>query len=201
MRKHLPDGKEEWEPEGFPEFAAALISTLRPTDDQQRVVVLEELCLRGNQLRTDSLVSLAEIVRLAAGDLRDLDLSENELVVESESDVLAWEQFLSSLSRCFVLRRLDLSGNSLGVKGFEILAKMYEREAPLELPRHSVPTNDEDTVEDTSDEGLTINEGSRSTPLQRRASNARELAADAIAHKTPTKAALHSNKALRPGKR
>ena len=193
--------KDEGGLEGFPEFATALISTLRSGDGQQRVVVLEELCLRGNQLGNDSFEPLAEIVKLAAGDLKDLDLSENDFVIESELDVLAWERFLSSFSGCFVLRRWDLSGNPLGTKGFEILAKMYGREAPLELLLDKGFTKDEDAVESTSEDGLMMMESTKTTALRtRRASNAREFATESTPYKTPTKAAFQSSKVFRQGK-
>ena len=181
--------------DGFSELAAALISTLR---SKEKVVVLEELCLRGNRLRTTALKDLAEIVELAAGDLRDLDLSENDLVIESETDILAWERFLSSFSRCYMLRRLDLSSNSLGAKGFEVLAKMYGKEAPLELQFNSRTRMNEDITPSPSDEDLVMLESTKPATLRTRAaSNARELAMEGNTHRTPTKIAFRSTKTPR----
>ena len=192
-KKNSHDDGDELD--GWSELTSALILTLRSTE---KVVVLEELCLRGNQLSATSLKDLAEIVELAAGDLRDLDLSENDLVIENEADVQAWERFLSSFARCYVLRRLDLSGNSLGAKGFEVLAKMYGREAPLELSLNSALKRDENLTPSPSEGDLMMLESTKHATLRTRAaSNARELAMEGGAHKTPTKSAFYSTKAPR----
>ena len=94
---------------------------------------MEELSLKGNQLTTDSLVLIGKIVSLAAHDLKDLDLSDNLITVFTARDAAAWGFFLSSFSRCCVLRRVDLGGNGLGPKAFEILARVYGKEDPLDL--------------------------------------------------------------------
>ena len=178
--------------DGFSEVADALLSTLW---SDETVVVLDELSLRGNQLTATSLKALAAIVKLAASDLRDLDLSENNLVIESEADVLAWEQFLSSFSNCCVLRRLDLSGNPLGARGFEVLAKMYGREAPLEPSFNSAMTINEDISPSPSEENLMMREPTKLALLRTRApSNVRELVKETNAQKTPTKPIVHSVK-------
>ena len=96
-------------------------------------MLLEELCLKANRLTVTSLQRLAPIIKLIAHNLRDLDLSDNMISINDPDDVIPWETFLKSLSSCCVLRRLDLSGNELGTKAFEVLARVYAREEPVDL--------------------------------------------------------------------
>ena len=118
---------------GFSEFSESLERTLSYNGPQGTVVLLEELCLKANRLTVASLQCLTPIIQLAAQDLRDLDLSNNMISVNDPDDVIPWEAFLQSLSNCCVLRRLDLSGNDLGTKAFEVLARVYAREEPIDL--------------------------------------------------------------------
>lgn len=114
--------------DGFKELAGALIISLEHDDEHGRVCQLEELCLKTNILDTTCLPALARIVRLAARDLRDLDLSDNCFSINSSRDADVWEDFLESFAECYMLRRVDLSGNVLGPKAFEVLARVYSRE-------------------------------------------------------------------------
>ncbi|KAL9027264.1 MAG: hypothetical protein Q9196_004190 [Gyalolechia fulgens] len=113
--------------DGFKELAAALIKSLEHDDGHGRVCQLEELCLKANILDTTCLPALARIVRLAAHDLRDLDLSDNCFSITSNRDADVWEDFLESFAECYMLRRLDFSGNVLGPKAFEVIARVYSR--------------------------------------------------------------------------
>ena len=117
---------------GFIELSEGLIKSLHQNVPQGNIVLLEELCLKANQLTVASLESLTPIIELVANDLRDLDLSDNLISVNDPDDVIPWEAFLTSLSHCCVLRRLDLSGNGLGTKAFEVLARVYAREEPID---------------------------------------------------------------------
>ena len=119
--------------EGFLEIAAALVKSIEYDGDHGKVVRLEELCLRGNRLDAECLQALGKVVKLAASDLRDLDLSDNLFTVASYGEVVAWEEFLTSFSKCCLLRRIDLSGNALGSKAFEVLARVYGKEPPLDI--------------------------------------------------------------------
>lgn len=89
---------------------------------------LEELKLKDNLLTAKSLRPLAHVVRATASQLRDLDLSNNAISITTDEDAEAWEEFLRAFSSCVVMRKLDLSGNSLGLKAFEVLQKVYLRE-------------------------------------------------------------------------
>lgn len=111
--------------EGLEEVAKALIISIGYDGEHGKVVRLEELCLKNNELTARSLETLGKVIVLAADDLRDLDLSDNLITINTSRDAQAWENFLRSFSRCSVLRRIDFSGNALGAKAFEILARVY----------------------------------------------------------------------------
>lgn len=122
--------------DGFQEVADALTRSLEYHGETGRVVQLEELCLKANRLSTNCLPALARIIRLAAHELRDLDISDNVFTIATAHDADAWEGFLESFADCCVLRRIDLSGNPLGSKVFEILARVYSREPAIEPLLH-----------------------------------------------------------------
>lgn len=111
--------------EAFGEIADALVKSMSYDGEHGKVVKLEEICLKDNALTAPSLRMLARVVALASADLMDLDLSDNSFSVVTNDEVDAWEEFLESVSECYVLRRVDLSGNALGTRAFEILARVY----------------------------------------------------------------------------
>ncbi len=119
--------------EGLLETANAFTSSALFDDEHGKVVILEELALKGNQLTAGSLSALSRVVALAAHDLRDLDLSDNFISVATTEETAAWEVFLESFSRCCVLRRIDFSGNPLGPRAFEVLARVYGKEEPVDI--------------------------------------------------------------------
>lgn len=119
--------------EGFFEIASALVKAIEYEDDNGKIARLEDLCLRDNQIDTRSLSHLARIISLSARDLRDLDLSENLITITTDDEVAVWEDFLNSFSNCCVLRRIDLSGNALGSRAFEVLTRVYGQEDPVDL--------------------------------------------------------------------
>ena len=124
--------------EGFSEVASALFKAISYDGDQGRVARLEELCLRSNRLTIASLQALTPVIGVSYSDLRDLDLSENQIAISSDADVAIWEDFLTSFRNCCVLRRIDLSGNALGDRAFEVMVRVYAKEEPLNLvlPSH-----------------------------------------------------------------
>lgn len=115
------------------EFAPALLKSMEHNNENGKIVRLEELCLRESQIDSRSLLSLARIISLAAYDLRDLDLSENQITVTTQEEVAAWGAFLNAFSNCCALRRIDLSGNLLGPRAFEVLVRVYANEDPVDL--------------------------------------------------------------------
>lgn len=119
--------------EGLLEIANALTKSAVFHDEHGKVVVLEELGLKGNQLTAGSLWALSRVVALSTHALRDLDLSDNLISIVTIEETAAWEVFLESFSACCALRRIDLSGNPLGPQAFEILARVYGKEEPIDL--------------------------------------------------------------------
>lgn len=119
--------------EGFLETANALTTSAVFCGEHGKAVILEELGLKGNQLTAESLWALSRVVALSAHDLRDLDLSDNFISVVTTEEVAAWEVLLESFSGCCILRRIDLSGNPLGPRAFETLARVYGKEEPVDL--------------------------------------------------------------------
>jgi hypothetical protein len=81
--------------------------------------------LSGNNLTVLSLPKLGEVVAHSAGDLRELDLSRNEICVASAQDKAIWKAFLECFKNSYVLSKLDLSENPIGPTGLEILCCVY----------------------------------------------------------------------------
>lgn len=101
--------------DGFREIANALVESIEYNGEQGSVVRLEELCLKDNRLDARCLIDLGHVIRLAAHDLRDLDLSNNSISIVTDEDTAAMEYFMESFAECYVLRRIDFSGNPLGM--------------------------------------------------------------------------------------
>ncbi|CZT24298.1 uncharacterized protein RCC_10019 [Ramularia collo-cygni] len=98
----------------------------------QGLVLLEDVNLSGNGITTVSLARLAPVIRLARHELKTLNLAGNNIKVETVEEAEQWETFLESFKHCFRLRRLDLSGNvGIGALAFEIMAKVYVNELPI----------------------------------------------------------------------
>ena len=119
--------------DGFAEVATALVTSIEYTSEHGRLVKLEELCLRDNNLDVSSLPALGQVVRMAAQDLRDLDISNNLIEIRTDEEAQIFLNFLRCFADCCVLRRIDLSGNALGPKAFEILMRVYGQEDPIDV--------------------------------------------------------------------
>lgn len=143
--------------EGFSEVASALVEAISYDGDQGRVARLEELCLRSNRLTIASLQALTPVIEVSCSDLRDLDLSENQIAISSDADVAIWEDFLTSFRKCCVLRRIDLSGNALGDRAFEVMVRVYAKEEPLNfvLPSDLEEAHHEEQSSTTEAGGVT----------------------------------------------
>jgi hypothetical protein len=113
--------------EGFAVFIDDLIACLqfRGHEHPQGVVRLAELHLQRNNLTTLSLKKLARVVSLSFGDLRELDLSGNEIMVATTEEKIEWQEFLRSFKNSYMLKKLDFSSNPLGLRGLEILSRVY----------------------------------------------------------------------------
>ena len=119
--------------EGFIEVASALIKAINYDSEHGNIIRLEELCLRDTKLDSKCLQALGKVVKVATRELRDLDLSDNLITITTSEEVAAWEDFLTSFSECYVLRRIDLSGNALGPRAFEVIAKVYGKEPLIDI--------------------------------------------------------------------
>ncbi|KAL1975005.1 hypothetical protein VTN31DRAFT_5209 [Thermomyces dupontii] len=114
--------------EGFAQFADELIRVLDHEHESCGARLrLQELHLGGNELSAESLEKLARVVALSRRDLRELDLSANCIQVVTSYEREVWERFLHAFDECFVLKKLDLSGNPIGAAGVEIFARVYVR--------------------------------------------------------------------------
>ena len=96
-----------------------------------RVLILEEVSLKGNNFGPKGVAAFASVIRAASSEIRSLDLSDNAIEIKNSQDAIAWETFLRSFGQCTALHRLDFSGNKLGQKGFELLLKVYAFEDGL----------------------------------------------------------------------
>ncbi|KAL4958481.1 hypothetical protein BDW69DRAFT_201814 [Aspergillus filifer] len=113
--------------EGFAQFIDELIecTTYRSPDHPLGLTRVTEFHLSGNNLTVFSLAQLGTVIAHNPGDLRELDLSANDIRVESPEEKRIWKEFLDSFKNCYMLQKLDISGNPIGVKGLEILARVY----------------------------------------------------------------------------
>ena len=94
---------------------------------------IEELNFSQNVVTTKSLGRLASVIRAAQFDLHILDLSNNQISVQTDDDAHNWEVFWESFSHCFCLSRIDLSGNDLsGPRAFEVFARVYASQIPAD---------------------------------------------------------------------
>lgn len=94
-----------------------------------------------------SLAKLGEVVALAKADLQELDISNNEIEVNTPEQKRIWFDFLSSFKDCFMLKKFDLGGNPLGPAGMEILARVY-----IKSDLDFLEDDAEDMLGDTADE-------------------------------------------------
>ncbi|KAL5337904.1 hypothetical protein BJX70DRAFT_219764 [Aspergillus crustosus] len=113
--------------EGFAGFIDDLLECIRYRDEQHPVGLAKvtEFYLQGNNLTVHSLVKLGEVITLSSGDIRELDLSQNDIRVESDEEKKLWKAFLASFKNCYILSKLDISGNLISPAGLEILACVY----------------------------------------------------------------------------
>ncbi|KAF8473351.1 hypothetical protein BDZ91DRAFT_714481 [Kalaharituber pfeilii] len=143
---------------------------------------LEELWLSDNEITVRGLQWLVPLIKLCPKDLKDLDLSGNKILVETDQDVDAWENFLKSFRDVSCLRSFNLSNNPLGPdRAFETLLRCYSRENPLYLPKihDSVivdgSENNSDYQVDSSQETDSEDTDSLSGPKMHASSLKREL--------------------------
>lgn len=135
--------------DGFDEFIDALLECMkfRDAEHSDGAAKVTELHLSGNQLTVQSLEKLGEAIALSAGDLREFDLSRNRIEVCDNEQKELWFRFLVAFDGCYVLKKIDLGHNKLGIKGVEMLARAYLR-SEVEDPGTNGEEEDGATVVD-----------------------------------------------------
>jgi hypothetical protein len=115
--------------EGFDIFANNLIEGIqyRDNDHPTGVIKLTELSLKDNHLTVMSMAKLAKVIALSGSTLTQLDISDNAVHVGSSSERAIWKDFLESFQGCYVLKKIDFSGNRLGSAGFDVLSRVYAK--------------------------------------------------------------------------
>ena len=137
--------------EGFAAVASALVKSTQNVSETGVAFHLHELVLKNNELTVGSLKELIPLIKNKLPSyLRHLDLSNNLISVQTSEDVKTWEEFLQSFARCCVLQKLDLSGNTLGPKAFEVLARVFVREHPIDPSSPDPWESDDDSDSDTT---------------------------------------------------
>lgn len=118
--------------EGLFELVAGLRDALQSTPPGHEIMLLE-LNLSNTKISTTSLSVLSTIIDLSANRLKDMDLSDNLIAIDTKEDERAWEIFLQSFRRCTVMKRLVLSQNDLSNPvAFEIFARVYSQHPRIE---------------------------------------------------------------------
>jgi hypothetical protein len=119
--------------EGLAALADGLREVLLSTQPGNEIR-LHELSLSRTALSVRSLREIADIINLSANHIRDIDLSDNNIQIESPQDEADWEEFLRSFRRCSVMKRLLLSSNRLDKPAaFEILARVYSQHPSMDF--------------------------------------------------------------------
>lgn len=108
---------------------------------------ITELHLSGNQLTLTSLGKLIEIIAESCADLREIDLSRNRIEIRDQEQKYAWLAFLRAFDDCCVLKKVDFSGNVLGIGGMEMLARAY-----MQSNLNFDEDEDEDSLENGDDD-------------------------------------------------
>lgn len=111
--------------EGIHDISRGLEEALIQAQHEGRPT-LNILKLSGNTLTCDSLYEISASVRLAAEEIQEIDLSNNEISVTTVEDAKQFSAFLQTLRHCKALKIINLSGNNLsGSLAWEAFARTY----------------------------------------------------------------------------
>ncbi|KAK6361544.1 hypothetical protein TWF730_005264 [Orbilia blumenaviensis] len=119
---------------------------------ETRMSRIEELNFSGNELTASSLRHLRRAISVCP-DLRDLDISNNNIRVASIEDLENWIGFLESFANLKCMRRLELSNNPLGDFAVEGFFQVYSLERPIFIPYdfgHTEKANAADELTDAN---------------------------------------------------
>lgn len=144
----------------------------RDKDRPEGAAKVADFILQENELTAKSLPKLTEVVALSAGDLRELDVSDNKIQIETSEDKAAWLAFLQAFAGCYMLKKLNLGGNKIGTAGMEILARVYTKSDLdfVEGDAHDVlgsKTDDESGLAENM-EAMDIKSGKENEPAKSR---------------------------------
>ena len=129
---------------------------------------MQELHLKGNCLTVNALVELAKVIHLSSRDLKELDISNNEISIRTISDAHKWKFFLHSFAQCCVLKKIDFSGNALGTRGIEVLARVYIRSELDFVEAVDLEDDNENATEDALEHGAGTVGAGQATKAARR---------------------------------
>ncbi|KAL1956281.1 hypothetical protein VTO42DRAFT_7454 [Malbranchea cinnamomea] len=73
------------------------------------------------------MVKLGRVIALSGDTLTRLDVSDNDIHVATKAQREDWCTFLESFQGCYMLKRIDFGGNSLGSAGFDVLARVFTK--------------------------------------------------------------------------
>ncbi|KAH8701661.1 hypothetical protein BGW36DRAFT_423964 [Talaromyces proteolyticus] len=111
---------------GFLEFIKDLQNVIKGEDkDSPGVVKLQELHLQGNKLTVRFLSMLGYVIALSCRDLKEIDLSNNEIRIVYSQEMRIWEDFLKCFSQCCVLKKVNFGNNPLGARGVEGICRVF----------------------------------------------------------------------------
>jgi Leucine Rich repeat len=101
-------------------------------DQMSNAIGFRRIILSDADLGAYSLNPISLMLRHHGRHLVELDLSHNHITITNDVEAHDFEQFLSEFRKLPHVRRLNLSGNRLGQRAFEILTRVYLREDRLE---------------------------------------------------------------------
>ncbi|KAK6503140.1 hypothetical protein TWF481_008175 [Arthrobotrys musiformis] len=116
---------------------------------------VEELNFSGNDLTASSLRHLRRAI-FVCPELRDLDISNNNIKISSVEDLENWIGFLESFSNLKSMRRLEISNNPLGDFAVEAFFQTYALERPIFVPYDFGRAVKLSAAEDAADVNYTV---------------------------------------------
>ncbi|KAK6521049.1 hypothetical protein TWF506_001282 [Arthrobotrys conoides] len=116
---------------------------------------IEELNFSGNELTASSLRHLRRAIS-ACPDLRDLDISSNNISIASVEDLEDWVGFLESFVNLKCVRRLELSHNPLGDFAVETFFQVYALERAIFIPYDFGSAGKSNAVDELTDVNYSV---------------------------------------------
>ncbi|KAK6351226.1 hypothetical protein TWF718_004396 [Orbilia javanica] len=115
---------------------------------------IEELNFSGNDLTASSLYHLRRAIAVSP-DLRDLDISNNNIKIASVQDLENWVGFLEAFANLKCVRRLEISHNPLGDFAVEAFFQVYALERAIFIP-YDFSAGKSNAVDELTDVNYTV---------------------------------------------